>query len=429
MYDALNHASTIEIAGSVALLLAVLHTFLAPTLRNLERTWPAQARLWHVLGDFEIAFALWAALLLAVMVTAAGPDTALDYVAGLHFTEPLFVFVIMLIAAGRPVLQYATAGVRLAARRLPLPPAAALYFCILAWVPLLGSFITEPAAMTLAALMLGRGFLEGEPARFRYATLAVLFVNISIGGVLTAFAAPPVLMVAARWGWDTPFMLSRFGWKMAVAVLLNAALATAVLRGAIAQAARTRPRGGAQDPGLPPPTIGLAHCGFLAAAVVCAHHPLPLLAVLAGFLAYARLWPAHQSPLIVRESLAVALFLAALVVLGGQQHWWLQPLLERLDGNQAYFGALGLTALTDNAALTYLASLTTGLPDDVKTALMAGAVTGGGLTVIANAPNPAGLAMLKSSFPRGVRPLALLAAALPPTLVAIAVFRGFEGWR
>jgi hypothetical protein len=55
-----------------------------------------------------------------------------------------------------------------------------------------------------------------------------------------------------------------------------------------------------------------------------------------------------------------------------------------------YFGATALTAITDNAALTYLGSLVEGVSDQLKYALVAGAVSGGGLTVIANAPNPAG---------------------------------------
>jgi len=122
----------------------------------------------------------------------------------------------------------------------------------------------------------------------------------------------------------------------------------------------------------------------------------------------------------------VAFFLAGLVVLGGLQSWWLQPLLMSMDANAVYFGATALTAVTDNAALTYLGSLVPGLSQEFKIALVTGAVTGGGLTLIANAPNPAGAAVLKGSFSQqAIQPLALLLAATPPTLVAIAAFRLF----
>ena len=95
------------------------------------------------------------------------------------------------------------------------PWTALLAGIVFAFVPLLGSFITEPAAMTLAALMLrDRYYARGLSRRLMYATLGVLFVNVSIGGTLTPYAAPPVLMVAATCGWDLPFMLSTFGWKV-----------------------------------------------------------------------------------------------------------------------------------------------------------------------------------------------------------------------
>ncbi len=125
----------------------------------------------------------------------------------------------------------------------------------------------------------------------------------------------------------------------------------------------------------------------------------------------------------LREGLMVAFFLAGLVILGGMQKWWLQPLLAGMDATVLYFGATALTAITDNAALTYLGSLVEGISDQAKYALVAGAVTGGGLTVIANAPNPAGFAILKGSFDEeSISPLGLLAAALPPTIVAMLCF-------
>jgi len=80
-----------------------------------------------------------------------------------------------------------------------------------------------------------------------------------------------------------------------------------------------------------------------------------------------------------------------------------------------------LSVMAVSAALTYLGSLIEGLSDSSKYMLMAGAVAGGGLTVIANAPNPAGVALLKRGFrDESVGAGALLLGALPPTLVAMA---------
>src|SRR5690606_7594557 len=114
---------------------------------------------------------------------------------------------------------------------MPMRQELSTFFITLALVPLAGSFITEPAAMTLAALLLRDGYFyrQGQ-AGFKYLTLGVLFVNISIGGVLTAYAAPPVLMVASTFGWDTAYMASHFGWRAIADVLSNADLLTFVCR-------------------------------------------------------------------------------------------------------------------------------------------------------------------------------------------------------
>ena len=87
-----------------------------------------------------------------------------------------------------------------------------------------------------------------------------------------------------------------------------------------------------------------------------------------------------------------------------------------------FLGATALTAVNDNAAITYLATLVPGFTEELKYAVVAGAVTGGGLTVIANAPNPAGQSILQRFFPNGVSPLNLLVAALAPTAIMALAF-------
>ena len=402
--------------------IALIHTFSTKFFEGLAHKHPSHEGIFHLLGEVEVVFGFWAMVLVILIFSLEGKEQAITYVDSRNFTEPLFVFAIMIVAGSRPILDLASLLVKGVARLLPFPRNLATYFTILSLVPLLGSFITEPAAMTLGALMLRDRFLDhdGLSNRFKYATLGVLFVNVSIGGVLTPFAAPPVLMVAGKWGWDFTFMLTTFGWKAAIAVVVNAAAVSALFR----QQLSCIPAAEASKRAEVPVAIMVVNSVILFGIVAFAHHPALFLGLLLFFMGFATAYQRYQGRLILREALLVAFFLAGLVVLGGLQQWWLQPVLLSMSPDAVYFGATGLTAITDNAALTYLGSLVEGLSDEFKYMLVAGAVTGGGLTVIANAPNPAGFSILKVRFEdEAINPLGLLVAALPPTMIAILAFR------
>ena len=412
--------AALEIIGAALFGIAVIHTFSTKFFEHLAHTQPAHAGVWHLLGEVEVVFGFWAMVLIVAMMSIDGKLAAIAYLDRQSFIEPMFVFVIMVIAGSRPILQFAKTSVEMISRVIPCSREKAFYFITLSFVPLLGSFITEPAAMTLAALILfERYYSQGISTRFKYATLGVLFVNISIGGTLTPYAAPPVLMVAGKWGWDITFMFTTFGWKAALAVMVNALAVTLLFQRELSSMQGRKP---SEKTSVPLPVV-CVHLLFLTGVVVFAHYPVVFMGLLLFFLGFAHAYERFQDRLILREGLLVAFFLAGLVVLGGQQKWWLQPLLSGMDSTTLYFGATLLTAITDNAALTYLGSLMDSPTAEFKYALVAGAVTGGGLTVIANAPNPAGFSILKGSFEdEAIHPLGLLVAALPPTFIAVLAF-------
>jgi len=410
----------INIIAAIIFALALIHTFTAKSFERIADRSTKHAGLFHLLGEIEVVFGLWAFVLIGVMAFVVGGTEAIEYAESRHYTEPLFVFVIMIIAASRPVLEAVKTLVSSLATLAPVRTAVVRVWLCLSLVPLIGSLITEPAAMTLAALMLAPlVFREGTPEWKKYGALGVLFVNVSIGGTLTSFAAPPVLMVAATWNWDSAFMAANFGWKAAIAVLINATAITFLLREHLTD---DNPLNGTAQETVPIVVIAI-HLMALAGVVIFAHHPVIFMAIFLFFLGYTQAYAKYQSPLILKEGLLVGFFLAGLVVLGGMQQWWLQPIVSSLEPTALFFGALGLTAITDNAALTYLGSLIEGMSDQAKYMLVAGAVAGGGLTVIANAPNPAGVALLRDGFQDGAIGVGgLLAGAILPTMVAAAFF-------
>ena len=319
----------------------------------------------------------------------------------------------MTVAATRPIIQFAGSLIGVCSRLMLLPTRVAFYLASLIIGPLLGSFITEPASMTVTALLLrDRYFTSSVSERFRYVTLAVLFVNVSIGGTLTPFAAPPILMVAGPWQWDLGFMMSHFGWKALLAVVLNAGLATVYLYKEL-RSSTPEPVEAATQP--VPRWLCALHLAALAAIAIVMHHPVVFMGVFLYFLGLTLVTRQYQDELQLKGSLLVAFFLAGLVVLGKPQRWWLEPLISELKPLPLFGGSVLLTALTDNAAITFLGSQLPNVSEAFKYALVSGAVAGGGLTVIANAPNPAGFSILQSKFgPEGISPMGLFTSSRDP---------------
>ncbi len=441
--------------ASIIFILAILHTFVAIPITKYahkvqhdhdekivkiahdhheqpeERKMVSfKATILHFLGEVEAVFGIWVIALLGALIYFHGMGEMKSYVSSVNFTEPLFVFVIMAIASTRPILRFAEYCLRFIARLGKETPAA-WWLSILIVAPLLGSLITEPGAMTIAALLLARKFYPLKPSStFAYATLGLLFVNVSIGGVLTNFAAPPVLMVAKKWELTTPYMFMHFGDKAMIAIIVSSLLYFVFFRKELARMSKqvtdTDGDGIAdwtQRDAPIPMQVTLVHIAFMAWTVLFAHTTPLFMGGFLFFLAFSRATRHHQNPIDLRGPLMVGFFLGALVVHGGLQGWWLGPVISSLTEWPLYLGATILTGFNDNAAITFLASQVENLSPALKYSVLAGAVTGGGLTVIANAPNPAGQSILGKFFGEGVSPLKLFLGALIPTLITICAMK------
>jgi hypothetical protein len=443
-----------NLVATLIFFLAIAHTFAAPLFLKLSHRFEREhqerlaqrtqrevhagrqevsfkAAICHFLGEVEAVFGIWVIPLILITAVFKGWPVARDYIGHhLVFTEPLFVLVIMTIAASRPILMLAEqllgqlAGL---GGRTPM----AWWFSILTVGPLLGSFITEPAAMTICALLLARKIYSRKPSpALAYGTLGLLFVNVSVGGTLTHFAAPPVLMVAGKWGWGFSHMLMHFGVEAGSGILTANLVYLLWFRkelGRLASAPDLSDEAVQECLARPVPVwITCVHILFLAWTVMNNHYPALFMGGFLFYLAFTQATEHHQDELALRPALLVAFFLAGLVVHGGLQGWWISPLLTRLGELPLFFGAAFLTSFNDNAAITYLASLVPNFSPELKHAVVAGAVAGGGLTVIANAPNPAGHSILSRFFPEGISALRLLLGALVPTALVCVYFVLFK---
>jgi len=540
-----------NLVATLIFLCAIVHTFMAGKFLAIAQRWEAQhherihlgaveknsvhigAGIFHFFGEVETVFGLWAIVLGVAIMAFFDWNTMVGYLNhGVEFTEAMFVVTIMILASTRPILNFTEICMRRVADLLG-GSLAAWWFTLLTVGPILSSLITEPAAMTITALLLSRKLYElGPSTKFKYATLGLLFVNISIGGTFTNFAAPPVLMVAGPWDWGTWHMLSNFGWKVLISMLLSNGIYFLIFRKELSRlqkkhaiksvkddlqrdflslhdlddeidkiieeinyetdtiiplreqievriseirtnlGARLRERYMQElaDSGLEetlieqaylerfeeikvirlrrafprllpeeqrpvyydphwdkrddsvPAWITLVHISFMMWTIINAHHPSLFIAGLLFFIGFAKVTVPYQNTIDLKPALLVGFFLSGLVIHGGLQAWWIAPVLSSLSEVSLMLAATVLTAFNDNAAITFLATLVPHFSDAMKHAVVAGAVTGGGLTVIANAPNPAGQSLLQKYFTNGVSPLGLLLAALLPTIIVWFVF-------
>jgi hypothetical protein len=525
---------------------AIIHTFLTSKFLAIGHKWEHDheekrkqglvdkhsvhhgAELFHFLGEVEAVFGIWAIALAGSIFFFYDWKTLVNYISHrVNFTEPLFVVVIMTLASTRPILKLSETIMWKIANLLG-GTLTAWWFTILTLGPLLGSLITEPAAMTISALLLAHKLYDLEPSdKFKYATIGLLFVNISVGGTMTHFAAPPVLMVAGPWDWGMGHMILNFGWKALVGILISNGIyflffrkelfqlqeeialrslkdyiqqkylsqrvleaefdkiATVVhdemkltdifdqeignlventkrrledrlkdlhfeeivregldpalvkeafeqrfeeirllrMRQALPALLPENQRPEFRDPHWDerddpvPAWITIVHVFFMGWTIFNAHHPELFIPGLLFFLGFAQVTSPFQNRINLKPALLVGFFLGGLVIHGGVQGWWIAPVLGNLTEVPLMVVSTVLTAFNDNAAITYLSTLVPGFTDGLKYAVVAGAVAGGGLTVIANAPNPAGQAILKKYFIDGVSPAGLVAGALLPTVI------------
>lgn len=434
--------STFHLLALVLFIIAIIHTFSTNAIRRFARKMEmhvpkrdksVKRAIWiqflYFFAEVEVVFALWAIPLFLIIAVMHGWYTALEYLNTRDFTEPLFVVVIMALTSTRPIVHLAEIMLRKIAHFLG-GSLSAWWYTLLTLGPLLGSLITETGAMALSALLLSRQFYAYKPSsKLCYATIGLLFVNISVGGVLTDFASPAVLVLAHCWHWNTAYMLVNFGWKAALGIILSNALYWFYFRNELSELGRRKAilsnvqTPNPEEPDSPVPFwITLIHVLVIVWIVMISHYPAVFIGSFLFFLGFHQATRHHQYAIRLSRPLLVGLFLAGLVIHGGLQGWWVVPLLRSLTPLGVLGVSILLTGFTDNTGISYLATLVPHWGDAYKYAVFTGVIAGGGLTVIANAPNPAGYVLLGKHFPDGISPLKLFLAAALPTFILYLIY-------
>lgn len=428
----------------VALILficAIIHTLSVYKIHNWARDLEAKqypkrqryrslgVQMLYFLSEVEMIFGIWVIPLFIAMSLFYKTSVALQYINTRDYTEALFVVVILALTATRPIVRLGERLIGLIANSLG-GSLSIWWFTLLTIGPILGSFITEVGSMALAALLLARQFYQHRPShQLAYATIALLFVNVSVGGLLTNFASPAVLILSHSWHWSTPEVFLNFGWKSVLGILISNFLYWLYFRKEFAHLNERHRMSGqlftdhvAESSAPIPIWITCIHVLFIIWVVATSHYPAIFVASFILFLGFYHSTRAHQYNMHLIRPMMIGLFLAGLVIHGGLQGWWVVKILQGLTPLKVMGMAMTLTAFNDNTAISYLATLIPNWGEAYQYAVFTGVVAGGGLTVIANAPNPAGFVILRKYFDRGINPFKLFLAALIPTLILYLIF-------
>ncbi len=433
-----------QIASTVIFFLAVLHTFLTPTLYTysqklsekkeiIPRKWKHYhflSEVCYLLSEVEVVFGIWLIPLIIVFTIFQSWDQALAYLNSRSYTHAIYITVILVVIGSRPIITFAERVLEWFAR-LGKDTPGAWWWAILTVGPLLGALLKEPAAMALAAIMLSKKFYLYNPSRnFKYATLGLLFVNISVGGMLTTFSSRALFIVADRWDWDWVFMLTHFGWKVVLGIFLSTGLYYLAFRKQFKdnfpKKLPTLEKDEAEHP--TPFWITLIHLIFMVLIVISGETAPLFLGIFLIFLGFWKATSFYQSPLHLKSAVLIGFFFASLIIHGELQGWWMIPLMQNLSHFWAMEVSFLLSAIADNAVVSYL---TLEIPefDDLKHYLIvAGAMSAGGLTVIANAPNPMGHSILRPAFKDKISFFGLFLGALLPSLILLALFWITRSW-
>lgn len=440
--------ATLEKLGTFCLTFALLQILFAPFVASMDyfsipkdhRNDPhvphtsTVARLVHVLAEGEGGPPIWTLILFVIGIILIGYENMKGYLESVNIAEPMFVGGMVLVASTKPVLDASERIIMFLAQKLPLPGLLGFFAVTLTLGPLLGSFITEPAAMVVVVSLVMRQ-VKGRhlTRRFLYLLLGVICTNVSVGGALTPIAAPAIVVIADSVGWDIAFTMQNFGPKAILTVLTTTTVVVIIpywrtLAGMDFHAGMNG-NGDFHKHDLPEnkaawkKALALSiNVGIIGLMIVFSHTPVMMLLTLFLFYIFHDVFHAYHSPMKFMDGFRVAAFLYGILALGTLQRWWIEPLIHELDDGTLYFSIAGLTTIMDNALLTYLVSLVEGIEQSLLILIVWAALAAGGALLPANAPNPIAKVEMQTIFPNQEPSMVQwFINALPSTIIALVI--------
>ena len=420
-----------QLFSTLIFALSIVHVFFTPTIfkaalalqkKQKHHEWQVTIETLLLLSEIELVFGLWLIPLFGGYALFYSWSESLGYLTSRDYTEALYMVVIVLIVSASPLITFGEKVLEKIAR-LGKDSPTSWWWVILCLGPLSSMLLKEPGAMALLAVLLGRKFYHFRPSNaFKYVTLALLFLNVALSGLLSSFSSRSLYLLTSKRELSTYYMLRTFGWKALLGILLITSVAYLVFRKEFRKFPGRVPALERGERKKVPLWVTLGHLLF-AASVAYVGNQGPLLVLLGlCFLGFYKITAIYQHTHVIKQAFFVGFFFAALLILGELQGWWIREIFPHLEALGTEVATLILSAFIDNAVVIYLVPDIFSLTDPRFYAAVVGSIAAGGLTVIANVPNPIGYTLLSPYFKRKISGIGLFTAALIPTLLIFLLF-------
>lgn len=431
-----QYSSTLRTGATLLFFFSIVHTFLTPWFYNRfqicqhrKTIFPERWKkyLWlsecyRLLGKVEIVFILWAVPLFLLFLCTEGYKMTISYFNSRNYIFSLFIIIMLILLESRPIV-YLSERIFSSIAKIGKQSPRCWWWTLMIATPLSSVLLKETGAMIIATALLARNFYKFSPStRFAYATMGLLFSNISLGGLTTGLSSRALFIILPSVKWGNGFILKYFCWKAIIAMLVSTTVYYLIFRKEFARFPKLVTGSSSVKEHIPKWII-CVHILLICAVILARFVPLLMVAILMFYLGFQKFTIFYQRPIRIGKACFVGLFYAGLVIFGELQEWWVLELMHRMSDFGYMMTSYVLSIFLDNALVNYLVHNLPVATDCFLYLVIAGCMSAGGLTIISNIPNIVGYLALRPFFPSSSFSLGwLFLFALGPSIIAVMTF-------
>lgn len=431
-----HYSVPLQIGALACFILSIVHIFMIPVFARLYRNYqnkriafPEDWKRFLWLGEWyrlmstiELVFLLWSVPLFFWFLYTEGYKGTMAYLNTRNYTFSMFIIVMWLLLGSKPIsyaVEHAFAKIANIGRQSP----KSWWLTVMFVAPLSTIFLRETGAIIIATTLLAKYFYDLSPStRFSYATMGLLFSNVSIGGLLTTSSSRSLSMILRTLRWDNYEVMTHFGWKALLAICLSTTVYYYLFRREFHHFPRKIEH--IINAGRKIPIwIICVHIAMAFAAMRFRSAPVLMGGVCIFYVFFHRLTVFYQNKIDFWKVCCLGVFFIGMSFVGGLQEWWILKLVKNSSDFGYMWAAYILSIFLDNVLVNLMMHDLPVVTDCYLYLVVAGCMSAGGLTLIANTPNIVSFATLRPFFQKPSFSFwKLFLASLFPSVLALMLF-------